>query len=72
MSKKHDRPKRWRRWQISLSTLLLLTGFIAVLVGWWVDRTRLQNEVIESKKRIQFLETSRYFDESMELQLRSR
>ncbi len=53
---------RW--WQFSLSTLLLLTALIAVSIGWWVERTRLHRLLDEARRRIQFLETSQYFDVS--------
>jgi len=49
MTSQHDKPKRWRPWQFSVSTLLLLTALVAVAVGWWLDRQRLKNEVRSAK-----------------------
>ena len=52
--------RRW--WQFRLSTVLLLNVVIAVMIAWWMDHTRLQRQFDDAKRRIQFLETSQYFD----------
>ena len=47
------------RWQYSLKTYLMV---IAVAIGWWCDRQRLQSQLDEARRRIQVLETSPYYD----------
>ncbi len=50
------------KWQYSLKTYLLLMALVAAMIGWWCDRRRLQMELLEAKRRIQFLETAPYYD----------
>jgi hypothetical protein len=57
----HDKRKRWRP-QITIRELLLCTVVVALAVGWWLDRTKLQDQVDDARSRIQFLETSKFFD----------
>jgi len=58
------------RWQYSLKTYLLVIALVAMAIGWWTDRQRLQNELDKAERRIQFLETSRYFDVLPPVELR--
>lgn len=61
-----------KAYQFSLLTLLLITTLVGVLIGWWVDRSRLQGQTDELRRRVQLLETSRYFDGAPELQEMTR
>ena len=49
-------------WQFRLSTVTLLTALIAMAIAWWLDHDRLERRLLEAELRIQFLETSTYFD----------
>ncbi|MDP6718707.1 MAG: hypothetical protein QGF59_08665 [Pirellulaceae bacterium] len=50
------------RWQYSLKTYLMVIAVIALAIGWWCDRQRLQSQLDEARRRIQVLETSPYYD----------
>jgi len=50
------------RWQYSLKTYLMVIAMVAMAIGWWCDRQRLQSQLDDAKRRIQFLETSSFFD----------
>ena len=56
---------RNRPWQMNISTILILVALIATIIAWWLDHANLTKQLLEAKKRIQFLETSTYFDSPM-------
>ncbi len=58
------------KWQYSLKTYLLVIAVLAMAIGWWCDRRRLQFQLKDARQRIQDLETSRYFDVMPDLELR--
>jgi hypothetical protein len=60
----HDaaRPK----WQYSLKAYLMLIAVLAMAIGWLCDRQRLQSKLDDAKRRIQNLQTSRYYDGSLQ------
>ena len=64
MNKKPEKPNRtW--FQFSLGNILLLLAVIAMAMGWWCDHRNLTRRLEEARSRIQFLETSQYFDSPM-------
>ena len=59
-------------WQFSLKTILLLTALVALAIGWWRDHVNLTRQLDEAKRKIQFLETSHYFDGGTTLEMPQR
>lgn len=59
--------KRWRP-RFTIRELFVWTLVVAMVAGWWIDRSALQEQVDDAQRRIQFLETSRYFDPIPSLQ----
>ena len=50
MTTQHDKPKRWRPWQFSLRTILLLMfGVGCFLGGWTANEWQRQRELEQSK-----------------------
>ena len=42
--------------KFSIRDLLLVTMIVALAVGWWVDRRRLESQLGEARQRIQLLD----------------
>jgi hypothetical protein len=55
------------KWQYSLKTYLMLIAVLAMAIGWWCDHQRLQSQLDDAKRQIQFLQTSHFFDGSTTL-----
>jgi len=49
-------------WKIRLSTFFLLVAVVALAIGWFTESRRLRQELLETRQRLQLLETSQYFD----------
>ena len=49
------------KWQYSLKTYLMLITVLAMAIGWWCDRHRLQSQLNDAQRQIQFLQTARFF-----------
>jgi hypothetical protein len=60
---------KWRL-QFPLQTVILFTALVAMAIAWWLDHRELRKSLDEARKRIQFLETSTYFDDPRTLPLR--
>ena len=51
MTTLHDKPKRWRPWQFSLRTLLLLMLVVASYLGGWMSNDWQRRRELERAKQ---------------------
>ena len=56
--------------RFSLRTVMFSVALAALAIAWWCDHASLARQLKDAERKIQFLETSRFFDMPLEVERR--